>query len=55
MLRWENVKQCHHEADACRQYSVAEDSADERLLWLRLAEAWEALAKDLVTEAGRPH
>ena len=55
MLRWENVEECQRQAETCRQHSVSEDSSEDRLLWLRLAEAWRGLAKDLVEKARRPH
>jgi len=55
MLRWENVEECQRQAEVCRQRSVGEDTSEDRLLWLTLAEAWKGLAKDLVEEARRPH
>ncbi len=55
MLRWENIEQCQRQAEVCRQHSATEDSEQDRMLWLTLAEAWRELAKNISTEARRPH
>ncbi len=55
MLRYENIEQCQREAEACRQHSATEDSEQDRMLWLTLAEAWRGLAKNITVEARRPH